>query len=160
MSLPSPTRHIYNGCQKRRCAMDDSIQPIRQDRLDGMTYKAIAEKYHIDPRTAKRYAQKNLPLSQLEQRPFSSILDPYKPFIDEVLSDAPVPAATIFNWIVEQGYTGKYRIVAEYVRNATSTLERDILTAGQTLRAATTSSEPLNIEMKSEKEFQHVSGLK
>lgn len=29
---------------------------IRSDRLKGMSYKDIAKKYNIDPRTAKKYA--------------------------------------------------------------------------------------------------------
>lgn len=61
---------------------NEKTQPIRQDYLNGMTYKAISLKYQIDVRTAKRYVQLNLPLSDLEQRPFSSVLDPYKKQID------------------------------------------------------------------------------
>ena len=51
------------------------IHPIRLDRLSGMRYTQIARKYRIDPRTAKRYAEKNLPLDELEHRPFPSVLD-------------------------------------------------------------------------------------
>ena len=39
------------------------VNQIRRDYLDGMTYKDIAGKYYIDQRTAKRYVEKNLPLS-------------------------------------------------------------------------------------------------
>ena len=30
---------------------------IRNDRLKGMSYTELGRKYHIDPRTAKRYAE-------------------------------------------------------------------------------------------------------
>ena len=30
---------------------------IRNDRLKGMSYTELGKKYHIDPRTAKRYAE-------------------------------------------------------------------------------------------------------
>ncbi len=58
------------------------VQPIRQDFLNGMSYTAIASKYSIDPRTAKRYVINNLPLEELDKRPFSSVLDPFKDQID------------------------------------------------------------------------------
>ena len=30
---------------------------IRNDRLKGMNYTQLGKKYHMDPRTAKRYAE-------------------------------------------------------------------------------------------------------
>ena len=33
---------------------------IRSDRQKGMSYAEIARKYHIDPRTAKRYADSDM----------------------------------------------------------------------------------------------------
>ena len=66
--------------------INENMQTIRQDYLNGLTYKAISMKYKIDVRTAKRYVQLNLPLSDLEQRPFSSVLDPYKSKIDNWLA--------------------------------------------------------------------------
>ena len=51
---------------------------IRSDRQKGLSYTEIARKYHIDPRTAKKYAES-------ETRPVYSLsgvkpskLDPYK----------------------------------------------------------------------------------
>lgn len=64
---------------------DKSLNPIRSDYLSGMSYVSIAKKYGIDPRTAKRYALNNLPNEHLEQRPFPSVLDQYKPIIDYIL---------------------------------------------------------------------------
>lgn len=46
------------------------IQPIRQDFLNGMSFTAIRKKYSIDSRTAKGYAINNLPLEELDKRPF------------------------------------------------------------------------------------------
>ena len=94
----------------------EMIQPIRQDYLGGMTYKAIAIKYQIDVRTAKRYAQLNLPLSELEQRPFTSILDPYKPKIDVWLSKEKIYASTIFDWLISEGCDCGYTLVNKYVQ--------------------------------------------
>ena len=62
---------------------------IRSDRQKGLSYTEIARKYHIDPRTAKKYAQS-------EKRPVYSLstakpskLDPYKEQITVWLEEAP-----------------------------------------------------------------------
>lgn len=81
----------------------EKTQPIRQDCLNGMTYKAISLKYQIDARTAKRYVQLNQPLSDLEKRPFSSILDPYKKQIDLWLAVEKIYASTIYDCLVSKG---------------------------------------------------------
>lgn len=95
---------------------NEIIHPIRKDYLNGMTYKAISVKYQIDVRTAKRYVQLNLPLSDLEQRPFSSVLDPYKPQIDQWLSKEKTYASTIYDWLLSEGCNCGYTIVNKYVQ--------------------------------------------
>lgn len=96
---------------------NEIIHTIRQDYLNGMTYKAISIKYGVDVRTAKRYVQLNLPLSDLEQRPFSSVLDPYKPQIDQWLSKEKIYASTIYDWLVSKGCNCGYTIVNKYVQD-------------------------------------------
>ncbi len=95
---------------------NEKTQSIRQDYLKGMTYKAISLKYQIDVRTAKRYVQLNLPLSDLEKRPFSSVLDPYKKQIDLWLSVEKTYASTVYDWLVSQGCNCGYTIVNKYVQ--------------------------------------------
>ena len=77
------------------------IQPIRQDFLNGMSFTAIGKKYSVDPRTAKRYAINNLPLEELDKRPFSSVLDPYKDQIDRWLLNGPIFSQTIHDRLIE-----------------------------------------------------------
>ena len=96
--------------------MKEKTEQIRSDYLNGMTFKAIAQKYQIDQRTAKRYAEQNLPLSQLEHRPYTSILDPYEPAIRNMLANGPVYAKTIYRKLREEGYSGGYTIVNRRVR--------------------------------------------
>lgn len=91
-------------------------QPIRQDFLDGMSYTAISRKYSIDPRTAKRYVKNNLPLEELDKRPFSSVLDPYKAQIDCWLLNGPIFSRTIHDRLTECGCRCGYTIVNDYVR--------------------------------------------
>ena len=91
-------------------------QPIRQDYLNGMSYTAISRKYSIDQRTAKRYVINNLPLEELDKRPFSSVLDPYKDQIDRWLLNGPVFSSIIHDHLIECGCKCGYTIVNDYVR--------------------------------------------
>lgn len=89
---------------------------IRQDHINGLSYKAIGEKYQIDARTAKRYVELNLPLSELEKRPFSSILDPYKKYIDQQIRFYHCKSSDIHRWLKENGCTCSYSLVNRYVQ--------------------------------------------
>lgn len=89
---------------------------IRNDRLKGMNYTELGRKYHIDPRTAKKYAESpQRPEYKLSERKPSK-LDPYKQQIDQWLEEAPYSAVRILEKRLEQGFEGKYSIVKEYVR--------------------------------------------
>jgi len=92
------------------------INPIRQDFLNGMSYSAIGRKYTIDSRTAKRYVINNLPLEELDKRPFASVLDPYKSLIDNWLLNGPIFSRTIHDRLIECGCKCGYTIVNDYVR--------------------------------------------
>ena len=96
--------------------IDEIVYPIRKDYLSGMSFSAIAEKYAVDPRTAKRYALDNLPLEYLDSRPFSSVLDPYKELIDQWLLNGRIFATLVHDRLIEQGCVCGYTIVNEYVR--------------------------------------------
>jgi transposase len=68
---------------------------IRSDRQKGMSFAEIARKYHLDPRTAKKYAlSETKPVYKLSQ-PRPSKLDPYKQQINVWLEEAPYSAARI-----------------------------------------------------------------
>ena len=89
---------------------------IRNDRLKGMNYTELGRKYHIDPRTAKKYAESpQRPEYTLSERKPSK-LDPHKQQIDQWLEEAPYSAVRILEKLMEQGFEGKYSIVKEYVR--------------------------------------------
>lgn len=68
---------------------------IRSDRQKGMSYAQISRKYHIDPRTAKKYAESDTrPVYSLTE-PKPSKLDPYKEQISVWLEEAPYSAVRI-----------------------------------------------------------------
>lgn len=97
--------------------MDDRPEKLRQEHLQGMTYKALAEKYYIDQRTAKRYVQLNLPLSELDHRAYISILDPFKPLIDSWILDGHQKYKPLYEMLKAKGYEGSYHLMYRYARS-------------------------------------------
>jgi transposase len=89
---------------------------IRNDRLKGMNYKEIGRKYHIDPRTAKKYAESETRPKYVLSEPKASKLDDFKQQIDIWLEEAPYSAIRIYEKLSDQGFDGKYSIVKQYVR--------------------------------------------
>jgi hypothetical protein len=72
------SRHLVERDMRGSVMQDSLIHPIRADYLSGMSYVAIGQKYGIDQRTAKRYAFHNLPMDNLQQRPFQSKMDDFR----------------------------------------------------------------------------------
>ena len=94
----------------------ESWMDIRSDRQKGMSYVELGKKYHMDPRTAKRYAQSPQKPEYTLTQPKPTKLDAYKQQIDQWLEEAPYSAVRILEKLQEQGFDGKYSIVKEYVR--------------------------------------------
>lgn len=88
---------------------------IRNERKKGLSYTEIARKHHIDPRTAKKYAESDTKPVYTLTAPKPSKLDPYKHLIDLWLEEAPYSAVRIHEKLMEQGCDCKYTIVRQYV---------------------------------------------
>lgn len=88
---------------------------IRNQRKKGLSYIEIARKHHIDPRTAKKYAESDTKPVYTLTTPKPSKLDPYKHLIDMWLEEAPYSAVRIHEKLMEQGCDCKYTIVRQYV---------------------------------------------
>lgn len=88
---------------------------IRNERMKGLSYTEIARKHHIDPRTAKKYAESDCKPVYTLTTPKPSKLDPYKHLIDMWLEEAPYSAVRIHEKLLEQGCDCKYTIVRQYV---------------------------------------------
>ena len=89
---------------------------IRNDRLKGMNYTELGKKYHIDPRTAKKYAQSPQRPEYTLTAPKPNKLDDYKQQVDLWLEEAPYSAVRIQEKLTELGFDGGYSIVKVYVR--------------------------------------------
>ena len=73
----------------------ESWMDIRSDRQKGMNHTELARKYHLDPRTAKKYAESDTrPVYSLSKLKASK-LDPYKEQIVQWLEEAPCSAERI-----------------------------------------------------------------
>ena len=101
-----------------------SWMDIRSDRQKGLSYVELGKKYHMDPRTAKRYAQSPQKPEYTLTGPKPTKLDAYKQQIDQWLEEAPYSAVRILEKLQEQGFDGKYSIVKEYVRGKKRTWKR------------------------------------
>ena len=58
---------------------------IRSDRQKGMSYVELGRNYHMDPRTAKRYAESPQKPEYTLSAPKPTKMDPYKQIVDEWL---------------------------------------------------------------------------
>ena len=96
---------------------------IRSDRQKGLSYVELGKKYHMDQRTAKRYAESAQKRKYTLTGPKPSKLDGYKQQIDQWLEEAPYSAVRILEKLQEQGFDGKYSIVKEYVRGKKKDLD-------------------------------------
>jgi len=136
------------GFDRKEMAKGETIHPIRRDWLSGMSYVALGEKYAIDQRTAKRYAMSNLPLEYLDNRPFSSVLNPYKASIDKWLLNGRIFSTVIHDRLIEQGCKCGYTTVNDYASKKMDEYERAGIykDGAQVTRDTTTQQEKISIE--------------
>ncbi len=87
--------------------------PKRQTQK-GLSYVELGRKYHMDPRTAKRYAESPQKPEYTLSEPKPK-MDPYKQIVDEWLEEAPYSALRILEKLREMGFDGGYSIVKAYV---------------------------------------------
>ncbi|WP_204791380.1 hypothetical protein [Oscillibacter sp. CU971] len=72
---------------------------IRSERQKGLNYVELGRKYHMDPRTAKRYAELPQKPEYTLSEPKPTKMAPYKQIVDEWLEEAPYLAR---GWEVEK----------------------------------------------------------
>jgi transposase len=84
--------------------------------FEKLTIAEIARRLLLDRKTVRRALRRDkCPVKQYPRR--SSMLDPFKPYMAERLQAHPrLPGTVLFQEIQKQGYTGKIRIVTEYLQ--------------------------------------------
>lgn len=88
---------------------------IRQYRQEGLKAGQIATKLNLDARTVGKWMKTESFQPRLPGMPVSK-LDPYKEDIIRMLERHPYSAQQLFQKITDQGFTGGYTIVKDYVR--------------------------------------------
>ena len=92
---------------------------IKVLKKQGMPTKAIARELGIARNTVKKYLnQEDWKPKYVRTSPRPSKLDPFKAYINQRIEDAKpdwIPAAVLFQEIIELGYTGKIRILSSYI---------------------------------------------
>ena len=79
----------------------------------------LARRYNCDPRTIDRYLkiQSGEIVPTTSSRIYHSKLDDYKSVIINKVDTYGCTAMAVYKFIVKKGYTGKYSIVADFVKN-------------------------------------------
>ncbi|NLM28989.1 MAG: transposase [Methanomicrobiales archaeon] len=93
---------------------------IRELYNQGVTISQIARETGFDRKTIRKYALSNEPPTAKPRARKPSKLDDYKEYIRNRISDNPPTITCIYREIQEQGFTGKYTIVRDYVRKIQS----------------------------------------
>lgn len=89
---------------------------IKQLRKQGAHIVDIAHRMGCSERTVRRHLAAAKPPTGKPKKPRSSILDPYKDFLDAQLTQEVWNAQVLFEQIKEQGYTGGVTLLRNYIQ--------------------------------------------
>ena len=85
-------------------------------REQGLSMRAIARRLDLNFKTVRRYLRAGSVDSQLASGVQVSVLDPFKPYLNERLAQGERNATRLLTEITGQGYTGGYNTLARYLR--------------------------------------------
>ncbi|NLA38443.1 MAG: transposase [Methanomicrobiales archaeon] len=89
---------------------------IRELYNQGVTISQIARETGFDRKTIRKYVLSGEPPTARPRVRRPGKLDDYKEYIRNRISGYPPTTARIYREIQEQGFTGKYTIVRDYIR--------------------------------------------
>lgn len=103
---------------KMRGYINDLIDFITKEDLPMYNKAELARRYDCDPRTIDRYLmiQSGELKPKGNTREYHSKLDDYKDLIIHKVDTYGCTAMAVKNFIEKEGYTGKYSIVADFVK--------------------------------------------
>lgn len=82
----------------------------------GVSISEIARQTGYDRRTIRKYVHSSSPPVYRKRARKASKLDRYRDYITGRLQKYPLSSKRIYDEILEKGFTGKYSIVKEFVR--------------------------------------------
>jgi transposase len=89
---------------------------LRDMYRQGMSISEIARQTGNDRKTVRAYVNSSEPLKPKKWTKKASKLDPFKDYITDKLQEGPFTAARLLREIQEMGFSGKYTIVKDFVR--------------------------------------------
>lgn len=89
---------------------------IRDLYSQGFSISEISRRTGLARATVRKYLKTKTAPEAQKRPPKSSILDPYKPYLEEKVNEGPYTAARLFREIQEMGYNGEITIVQDFIR--------------------------------------------
>jgi transposase len=89
---------------------------LRDSFNEGLSISEIARQTGHDRKTIRKYINSETPPMRSKRSGNPSKIDPFKEYIINRLNEHPLTASRIYREIQEQGFTGKYGIVKNFVR--------------------------------------------
>ncbi len=104
----------------------DKIEFLGKENLDLCNKTELARRFDCDPRTIDRYIKisKGEILPKTSRRVYTSKLDDYKEIIIDKVDKFGCTAMSVYKFIQGKGYSGKYSIVADFVRQSIRLLKQ------------------------------------
>ena len=101
----------------------DKIEFLGKENLDLCNKTELARRFDCDSRTIDRYIKisKGEILPKTSRRVYTSKLDDYKEIIIDKVDKFGCTAMSVYKFIQGKGYSGKYSIVADFVRQHKAT---------------------------------------
>jgi transposase len=97
------------------CRKEDRMHVARIMANNGHKQKDIAEKLGVSDRMVRKYIKPDF--GTRPRKPKKSILEPFHPFIDELLEDDPfINLIPVYERLQRRGYTGGMTILRDYAR--------------------------------------------
>jgi len=90
------------------------VKEIRDLHRSGLSLGDIQQETGHDPKTIRKYLTE--PASDAAPRDRPSLLDPYKPYLDERMAQGVWNATKLLRELRERGFPGHYTIVREYLQ--------------------------------------------
>ena len=119
--------------------VDDYLKVRHAVRIEGLSERAAARRFGIDPRTVSKMMKFSVPPGYKRKKPPAKPkLDPFIPVIDRILRDDKSQpkkqqhtAKRIFERLRDEyGFTGGITIVKDYVAGWRQRIARDVRAAG------------------------------
>lgn len=134
--------------------IDPLINLISKEDIELLNKAELGRRFNCDPRTIDRHMK--LLSGDIEpgpKRTYSTKLDSYKEIIKSKVDNYGCSAMSVYKFILKKGYTGKYSILANFVRE-----HKDAETKKATIRFETNPGLQAQVDWKEEMKLTNKSG--